>query len=135
MPELDHNQTDGSRRLVFACSGASDVGEIADRAARKLWREGTGRMFCLAGIAGRVRGILEVTQSAAHVVMIDGCAEDCGRKALELAGFSGFDHLRVTDFGAEKGKAAIEEKIVSRVSEQARIKFHEAGGPRLGCPL
>lgn len=37
-------------RLIFACSGAADVGAIADQAARKLTREKVGSMFCLAGI-------------------------------------------------------------------------------------
>ncbi|MBI5017897.1 MAG: putative zinc-binding protein [Deltaproteobacteria bacterium] len=135
MPALEYNPPDVSPRLVFACSGASDVGEIADRAARKLWCEGVGRMFCLAGIAGRVKGILKATHSASHVVVIDGCPVDCGRKTLELAGFSGFGHVRVTDLGAEKGKAPVEEGIVSRVAEQARATLHEAGGPQLGFPL
>ena len=38
----------GGPRLIFACSGASDVGEIADRAARKLSREGVGKMYCIS---------------------------------------------------------------------------------------
>ncbi|MCX6348486.1 MAG: hypothetical protein NTV79_03145, partial [Candidatus Aureabacteria bacterium] len=42
----------GTVKLVFPCSGASDTGEIADRAARKLSAEGTGNMYCLAGIGG-----------------------------------------------------------------------------------
>lgn len=135
MSELDYNPNDVSPLLVFACSGASDVGEIADQAARKLWREGAARMFCLAGIAGRVKGILKASHSAAHVVVIDGCPVDCGRKTLELAGFSGFGHVRVTDLGAEKGQAQIEEGIVSQVAERARAALHENGGPRLGFPL
>ena len=39
----------GANTLIFSCSGAADVGEIADRAARKLTRERMGKMFCLAG--------------------------------------------------------------------------------------
>ncbi|MFH1550779.1 MAG: hypothetical protein ABIH04_09485 [Planctomycetota bacterium] len=30
----------GAPRLIFACSGAADVGTIADQAARKLARKG-----------------------------------------------------------------------------------------------
>ncbi|MEI6422312.1 MAG: putative zinc-binding protein [Lentisphaerota bacterium] len=30
-------------KLIFACSGAADVGAIADQAARKLSREGKGK--------------------------------------------------------------------------------------------
>jgi uncharacterized metal-binding protein len=59
--------------LIFACSGAADVGAIADQAARQLTREGRGKMFCLAGIGGRVSGILASTESAAQILAIDGC--------------------------------------------------------------
>ena len=41
-------------KLIFSCSGAADVGELADQTARKLTRNGDGKMFCLAGIGGRV---------------------------------------------------------------------------------
>ena len=41
--------------MIFACSGAADVGAVADQAARKMTRDGTGKMFCLAGIGGRVK--------------------------------------------------------------------------------
>jgi uncharacterized metal-binding protein len=37
-------------KLIYSCSGASNVGEIADRVARKLRAEGLGRMTCLASI-------------------------------------------------------------------------------------
>ena len=51
----------GGPKLIFACSGAADVGEIADRAARELTKNGLGKMFCLAGIGGRVGGIMKKT--------------------------------------------------------------------------
>lgn len=37
--------------LVYACSGAANVAEIADHVARQLTAEGLGQMFCLAGLA------------------------------------------------------------------------------------
>ena len=39
--------------LVFVCSGAADVGEITDRAARQLRDKGLGAMSCLASIGAR----------------------------------------------------------------------------------
>ena len=59
-------------KLIFSCSGAADVGEVADRAARELTRKGEGKMFCLAGIGGRVSGIMATTQAAARILAIDG---------------------------------------------------------------
>ena len=74
-------------KLIFACSGAADVGRVADLAARKLNADGAGKMFCTAGIGGRVSGIMKTTEAAAKILAIDGCPLDCVRKSLEEAGF------------------------------------------------
>ena len=92
-------------RLIFACSGASDVGHLTDRAVRTLDREGVGRMYCLAGIGGRVESMLATTRAAKKVLVIDGCEQECGRKTLQQAGFGDFLHLRLTNLGFQKGKS------------------------------
>ncbi len=107
-------------KLIFSCSGAADVGEVADRAGRQLTREGCGKMFCLAGIGGRVSGIIKTTEAAASILAIDGCPLDCARKSLEEAGFARFDHLRLTDMGLEKGKTEASETVVAMVADKAR---------------
>ncbi len=104
--------------LIFACSGAADVGAIADQVARKLTRDGAGKMFCLAGIGGRVSGIMETTRAAAAVLAIDGCPLDCTKRCLEEAGFAEFEHLRVSDLGLEKGCAPVTEENIATVAEQ-----------------
>jgi len=116
------NCCSGGPTLIFACSGAADVGEIADRAARKLTKDGVGKMFCLAGIGGRVPGIMKTTESASKILAIDGCDLDCVKKCLQLAGFSKFEHLRLTDLGMEKGKCpATEEKIAKATQKAAEL--------------
>ena len=101
--------------LIFSCSGAADVGHISDLAARKLTREGAGKMFCLAGIGGRVSGILETTKAASKILAIDGCPLDCARKSLEEAAINEFEHLRLTDLGMEKGQAPVNDELVDKV--------------------
>ena len=100
-------------KLIFACSGAADVGKIADEAARRIT---TGRMFCLAGIGGRVSGIMETTKAAGKILAIDGCPQDCSKKCLEHAGFTGFEHLRVTDQGMEKGSSAVSAENIHKIA-------------------
>jgi len=107
-------------KLIFACSGAADVGEIADRAARKLSRDGTGRMFCMAGLGGRIGGILKTTEAADTILAIDGCPLHCVKSSLEQAGFSTFKHLRLPDLGMEKGKSPPSEENVNRVAVRAK---------------
>jgi len=111
--------------LIFACSGAADVGEIADRAARKLTRDGVGKMFCLAGIGGRVSGIMETTKAASAILVIDGCPRDCARLTLEQAGFKDFECLRLSDMGLEKGKSPVTDQTVAKAAETASKKLQE----------
>jgi uncharacterized metal-binding protein len=68
--------------VIFACSGSADVGKIADLAARKLSEAGVGKMSCLAGVGGRVKGIMETTQAAQTILAIDGCPLHCARNTL-----------------------------------------------------
>jgi uncharacterized metal-binding protein len=104
--------------LIFACSGAADVGQIADQAARKMTKNGAGKMFCLAGVGGRVSGIMKTTESASKILAIDGCELDCAKELLKQAGFTGFEHLRITDLGMQKGKTDITEQNIAKVAEQ-----------------
>jgi uncharacterized metal-binding protein len=109
----------GGPKLIFACSGAADVGEIADRAARKLTRDGVGRMFCMAGIGGRISGILKTTEAADSILAIDGCPLNCVRSGLEQAGFTDFKHLQLADLGLEKCKSPATDDNVSTVATRA----------------
>jgi uncharacterized metal-binding protein len=112
-------------RVLFPCSGAADTGEISDRVARQLARGGLGRMFCLAGVGGRVPFILDNMGAVGEIWAIDGCKEDCARHTLELAGFTVTRHLRVTDCGFEKGKAPATDDNVAMVLDQARAQAAE----------
>jgi len=112
----------GGPRLIFACSGAADVGEVADRAARELTKNGVGKMFCLAGLGGRVTGIMKKTGEASDILAIDGCDLDCTKNCLEQVGYTQYRHIRVTDLGMEKGQTpVIEENVVKAVAKCAEI--------------
>ena len=110
-------------KLIFACSGAADVGKISDLAARKLNAEGAGKMFCLAGIGGRVTGIMETTRAATAILVIDGCPLDCAKKTLEQAGFAEFEHIRLSDLDMEKGKTAATDEAVAKVVDLGKSRL------------
>jgi uncharacterized metal-binding protein len=115
MNQKSTNECVGGPKLIFACSGAADVGEISDRAARNMTRDGAGKMFCMAGIAGRIPGIMKMTQTASKILAIDGCELDCVRHCLQNAGFKEFEHFRVTDLGLEKGNATVNNENIAKV--------------------
>lgn len=110
----------GGPKLIFACSGAADVGAIADRAARKMTSDGVGKMFCTVGIGGRVSGILKTTESADAVLAIDGCPLNCVKNSLELAGFKKIKHLQLAELGLEKCSSPATEENINRVAARGK---------------
>ena len=110
----------GNTDLMFCCSGAADTAEIGDRAVRILHKAGDARMFCLAGIAAQVELIEVNTRGADRLLVVDGCDSDCARKTMELGGFTGFIHLRVSDLGMEKGKTPVTGERIGTVASKLR---------------
>ncbi len=106
----------GGAKLVFACSGSADVGALADQAARKLNREGQGKMFCLAGVGGRVSGIMKTTEATERILAIDGCPLECAKNTLEQAGIKHYAHLRLADLGLAKGQSPVTEANIEQVA-------------------
>ena len=105
-------------QFVFSCSGAADVGEVADQAARELSRQGKIKMFCLAGIGGRVSGIVKSTEAASAIVALDGCPLNCARKSLEQAGITEFQHVQLDELGLKKGESAITPERIALVVDK-----------------
>ncbi len=110
----------GGPKLIFACSGAADVGALSDQAARKLTSDGVGQMFCLAGIGGRIEAIMQKSKTASQILVIDGCGLDCAKKTLANAEIHNFEQLRVTDLGLEKGKSPVNEENINKVAIRGR---------------
>jgi uncharacterized metal-binding protein len=110
----------GFTDLIFSCSGAADTAEIGDRAVRALHKASEAKMFCLAGIAGKVELIEVNTRGADRLLVVDGCDSDCAKKTMELGGFTEFVHLRVSDLGLEKGKTPVTEERIAMVAAKLR---------------
>lgn len=108
---------------IYACSGAADVGEIADHAARKLTADGVGKMSCLAGIGGRIPNLLEIARGAEAILAIDGCPMQCARNSLEKAGFTKFQHICLADLGLAKGKTPVTAEAVAKVVAAGKSKL------------
>ena len=80
-------------------------------------------MFCLAGVGGRVKGIMETTKAAQAILAIDGCPLHCARNTLEQAGFKKFEQLCLSDLGMEKGKTPATDKAVNKVAAQGKARL------------
>ena len=106
--------------VVYACSGCTDAGELADRIARQRARAGAARMSCLAGIGGRVKSLVMTAEKAERILVIDGCPLNCARHTLQLAGFQNFDHLELHKIGMRKGSCPVTEERISAGVEAAK---------------
>jgi len=88
--------------FIFPCSEGSNVGQIANEAAKDLTALGCGKMYCLAGIGGKDSGIVESTKAAKRINAIDGRPVHYAKKTLEQAWFIPDMHVVVTDLGIKK---------------------------------
>jgi len=123
----------GARAVILACSGAADVGEVADRAARLLARERAGNMSCLASIGARLEGMISGAREAAPLLVIDGCPTACGKRTVEGAGITEFLHLQLREIGLRKGSTPRSDETVRAVADKAREILGAAGAGGAGC--
>jgi len=122
--------------VVYACSGCSDAGELADCIARRLSREGAAEMSCLAGIGGRVKPLVNKAAGAARILAIDGCPLNCTRHTLELAGFKNFEHLELHRLGMKKNACPVtDERIATGVEAAKQILAETPPAPVPQLPV
>lgn len=92
-----------AKPLVFACSGCSFAGKLADDLARRLDRNGDAEMSCLAGIGAQRPSFIAKLKNR-EVWVVDGCAIECARGVFEQADRSAAitRHIRLHDHGVKK---------------------------------
>ena len=88
--------------ILLPCAGGSNCGQMTNRVAVNLDIEKVGRIYCLAGIAAHIDGMVESAKGAKRIVALDGCQVACAKKAIEHAGLTVTDWICVTDEGISK---------------------------------
>ncbi len=58
------------------------------------------------------------TRSAARLLVIDGCDQECARKTMELAGFKDFQHLKLTEMDFKKGETPMPPVRIREVADK-----------------
>lgn len=107
--------------MILACSGGSNVGQLANQAAVELTQEGFGKFFCLAGIGGHLSGFVQSAKDVPSLVVIDGCSVGCSKAVLENANVPLKNYLVVTDLGIEKNKDfKLNNSDVARIKQNVR---------------
>ncbi|MFZ5587696.1 MAG: putative zinc-binding protein [Thermodesulfobacteriota bacterium] len=95
--------TDGNVMLL-ACSGGSNVGQLANQACVELTQEGFGKMYCLAGIGGGLSGFVASAKDVPRMVVLDGCEVGCAKAIFTKAGVPLRGHVVLTELGIAKNK-------------------------------
>lgn len=117
---------EASETLIFPCSGASNVGQMANEAALRLREAGKGNMYCTAGIGGHVKGLINGARSAKLLVGIDGCRVGCVRKCLKAEGLTPGIYMVVSDeLKVKKGYVRPKEKEVTALLDLILPRLEE----------
>ena len=111
----------GGNVMILACSGGSNVGQLANQAAVELTQEGFGKMYCLAGIGGHLGAFVQSAKDVSEIVVIDGCPTCCSKATLEHTGVPLKSYLILTDLGTEKNKDFnLKREDLNKVKEAIR---------------
>jgi uncharacterized metal-binding protein len=113
--------TKNGNTMILACSGASNVGQLSNRAAVELTQEGFGKMFCLVGIGGGLSGFVQSAKDAPRMIAIDGCEVGCAKATLARAEVPLQDYIVLTSLGIAKNKDFdLKHLEVQRVKEEIK---------------
>jgi uncharacterized metal-binding protein len=90
------------KRLIFCCSGASNVGALSYLAAIRLAQEGFGNFSCIAGIGGNIPPMIRSAKEAEGRIVIDGCPTGCARRIMDSNLIPIDRYVIVTELGMKK---------------------------------
>ncbi len=107
--------------MILACSGAANVGQMANRVAVELTREGFGQMFCVAALGAHLTKFVNYAQKVPAMLAIDGCSIGCVRSILEHAGVPLRNYIVLTELGFEKNmNSNLEQSDIEKVKQAVR---------------
>ena len=87
---------------IFPCAGACNVGQISNKVAIELAKNGVGTMMCTVGVGGHVPGLVKSAEGCDRKIVIDGCPLSCAKKTLEHANIDVDRHIVVTELDIKK---------------------------------
>ena len=109
--------------VLYACSGCSSAGALADHAARELDRAGLAEMASIAGIGAHEPQQLSRARSRFPIIAIDGCANACARRCLERHGVKVAQHFVLARHGAGKRQGRFTDEEAERVLQTLRSEL------------
>jgi uncharacterized metal-binding protein len=90
--------------LIYSCSGCSSAAQLANHLALRMDREVQAEMSCIVGLGGDVKPLVRTAQSGRPIIMLDGCALQCGKHTLARHGLKPALHWDLSRLGVKKEK-------------------------------
>jgi uncharacterized metal-binding protein len=112
-----------NKPLVYACSGCSNVAQLANDLALILNRKNLAEMSSIAGIGGNITKFIKTAQSGRSILAIDGCPLNCVKQCLATINVVPTWHIEFTKFGFKK--RAHEDYVVTDAYDLLELLPHE----------
>jgi uncharacterized metal-binding protein len=107
--------------MLLSCAGGSNVGQLANQACVELTQEGFGKIFCLAGIGGKLSGFVCSAKDVPSLVVLDGCELGCAKAIFKEAGVPLRGYVVLTELGIVKNKDfALKREEIDQVKAAAK---------------
>ena len=90
------------RQIVYACSGASNVGQTANSVGLYLNTTAGIPMSCAAALGAGLDTFLKKAADVDENIIIDGCPVGCLKTICEQQGIPNVRRFVVTELGIEK---------------------------------
>lgn len=95
-----------NKPLVYACSGCSNVAQLANDVALTLDRSGVMQMSCISGVGGNIKSIVKLAKSGRPILALDGCKLNCVKESLAQQHLVPTWHIELTKLGYKKQEQA-----------------------------
>jgi uncharacterized metal-binding protein len=93
-----------SEPLVYACSGASNLGQLSNEIAIRLHRAGLAEMSCAEAVGIETGPPYATALSGRPVVAVSGCPLACARRLLDEHGVAVTSSIQLENRGVPKAK-------------------------------
>ncbi|WP_217475286.1 putative zinc-binding protein [Stutzerimonas stutzeri] len=123
--------------LVYACSGCSNVAQLANSLAVRLDRTGLAEMSCIAGVGGGVAPLVNKARSGRPMLAIDGCPLHCVKACLTQHGVTPDVHITLSSYGLRKRyrEDCSEQELTALFEDVKGIITSDRMQVRTGCAI
>lgn len=124
--------------LVYACSGCSNVAQLANSLAVRLDRTGLAEMSCIAGVGGGVAPLVNKARSGRPMLAIDGCPLHCVKACLAQHGVTPDVHITLSSYGGLRKRYredCSEQELIALFEDMKGIITSDRMQSRTGCAI